>query len=406
MPYTALKKFTVLDLSNRLAGSFCAKTLGLYGCEVIKIEPPSGDLTRKWSDSPNSCEPGDSPLFHHLNAGKKSVTLNIDSPEGRDILGILIQKSGVLIETFQPGRMESLGFSYKSISDTNPGLIMTSVTPYGQTGPHSEFDYTELTVFAMSGAMHREGLPNRYPIRYGAEVAQYYSGNLAAAATVSALLKFLRKGKGDWLDISIQECMAGHPHQIGRRAPFIYSGELDPREQPRISASGTREPYAVGTFRCKDGFMSFLPLGARMWPNIARMIDREDLISNPLFENSDKRTANRIELESIFQGWLNERTRQEIFEAIQEAGIPGSPILRSDEVMENEQFLNREYFTLVDHPQQGQIKLTGDPFRLSAVDKMPLRPAPLLGEHTEQVLTETIGIDTNQVMSLRERGIV
>ena len=103
---------------------------------------------------------------------------------------------------------------------------------------------------------------------------------------------------------------------------------------------------------------------------------------------------------------MNERTRQEIFEAIQEAGIPGSPILRSDEVMENEQFLNREYFTLVDHPQQGQIKLTGDPFRLSAVDKMPLRPAPLLGEHTEQVLTETIGIDTNQVMSLRERGIV
>ena len=152
--------------------------------------------------------------------------------------------------------------------------------------------------------------------------------------------------------------------------------------------------------------MSFLPLGARMWPNIARMIDREDLISNPLFEDSNKRTVNRIELESIFQGWLNERTRQEIFEAIQEAGIPGSPILRSDEVMENEQFLNREYFTLVDHPQQGQLKLTGDPFRLSEVDKMPLRPAPLLGEHTEQVLTETIGIDTNQVMSLRERGIV
>ena len=152
--------------------------------------------------------------------------------------------------------------------------------------------------------------------------------------------------------------------------------------------------------------MSFLPLGARMWPNIARMIDREDLISNPLFHNSDKRASNRIELESIFQGWLNERTRQEIFEAIQEAGIPGSPILRSDEVMENEQFLDREYFTLVEHPQQGAIKLTGDPFRLSTVDKMPLRPAPLLGEHTEQILTEMIGIDTNQVMSLRERGIV
>lgn len=406
MPYKALDQFIVLDLSNRLSGSFCAKTLGLYGCEVIKVEPVTGDLTRKWSSDPNSSGSGDSPLFHHINAGKKSVTLDLNSPEGRDILDILIQKSNILIETFQPGEMESWGFPYKSISRTNPGLIMTSVTPYGQTGPHKEFDYTELTVFAMSGAMHREGLPDRYPIRYGAEVAQYYSGNLAAAATVSALLRLLRKGKGDWLDISIQECMAGHPHQIGRRAPFIYSGELDLREQPRLSSSGTREPYAVGTFQCKDGYMSFLPLGARMWPNIARMIGREDLLSNPLFDDADKRTSNRLELEAIFQSWLNDRTRQEIFEAVQEAGVPGSPILRSDEVMQNKQFLERNYFTLVDHPQQGPIKLTGDPFRLSAVDEKPLKPAPLLGEHTDQVLKKMVGLDDNQITSLREREIV
>ena len=200
--------------------------------------------------------------------------------------------------------------------------------------------------------------------------------------------------------------MAGHPHQIGRRAPFIYSGELDPRTQPRVSAAGAREPYAVGTFRCRDGHVSFLPLGPRMWPNIARMIGREDLMYDSRFNDPDKRSFNRKALEDIFQSWLDKRTREEIFIEVQKAGVPGSPILRSDEVMENEQFESRGFFTEVDHPTSGTLKYTGDPFRLTAVPYKKLMPAPTVGQQTNQVLKDHLQLSSEDIASLKEKGIV
>ena len=406
VPYEALAGYLVIDLSDRLAGSFCAKTLGLYGSEVIKIEPPEGDPLRKLDHTEDETDESDSPLFLHLNAGKKSLTLNLETREGKEILSNLLEKADILVETFIPGKLASMGFSYEDITKHNPGLIMTSITPFGQTGPYKNFKYTELTVFAMSGGMHREGLPERYPLRYGAEVAQYYAGNSAAAATTSAIFRRFKANVGDWIDISIQECMAGHPHQIGRRAPFIYSGEIDSRTQPRVSAAGAREPYAVGTFRCQDGHVSFLPLGPRMWPNIARMIGREDLMYDPRFNDPDKRSANREALEKIFQSWLDKRTREEIFIAVQKAGVPGSPILRSDEVMENEQFESRRFFTEVDHPTSGTLKYTGDPFRLTAVPYKKLEPAPTVGQQTNRILKNHLQLSSEDILSLKDKGIV
>lgn len=405
VPYAALDGYLVLDLSDRLAGSFCAKMLGLYGCQIIKIEPLKGDPIRQWDRLEDRDRTDDSPLFLHLNAGKKSITLNLEADGGQQILRTLAQKSDIIVETFTPRLMKSLGINYQSLSKDNPNLIMTSITPFGQSGRYRQHEYTELTIFAMSGAMHREGLPERYPLKYGAEVAQYYAGNIAAAAAVSSLYGVLQGNGGDWIDISIQECMAGHPHQIGRRAPYIYSGELDPRTQPRTSAAGAREPYAVGTFKCLDGHMSFLPLGPRMWPNIAKMIGREDLLDDIKFSTADNRTMNRAELEKIFQDWLNRRTRKEIFEAVQEAGIPGSPILSSDEVIENEQFKARGYFAEVDHPVSGRLKYTGDPFRLTGTPMKNLSPAPMLGQHTEEILRDHVGLNAKSIASLKAKGI-
>ena len=222
MPYTVLDNFLVLDLSNRLSGSFCAKTLGLYGCDVIKVEPIDGDPNREWKDYIDDDNNKINPLFLHLNVGKKSLSLDIETPEGSKILKQLIKKADIVVETFKPGYLDSIGLGYESSTKDNQRLIMTSVTPFGQTGPYRNYDYTELTIFAMSGAMHREGLPDRSPLRYGGEIAQYYSGNAAAAATSVAIFRRLQTNLGEWIDISIQECMAGHPHQIGRRAPFIY----------------------------------------------------------------------------------------------------------------------------------------------------------------------------------------
>ena len=281
MPLLALEGIRILEVTDGIAGPYCAKMLADLGAEVMKIERLDAvSMTqRQWAGErvETSLTVEDTALFLHLNTNKKSVAVDLESADGQSLFRKLATQSSIVVESLAPGRMESLGLSYNSLKDLNPSLVMTSVTPYGQTGPYKDYQYTELTVFATGGGMHREGIPERHPLKYGGEIAQYFAGTAAASATMGASVGALMTGQGDWLDVSIMECMAGHPHQIGRRAPFAYNGELDPRREPRTSAAGGREPYAVGTFRCKDGHVSFLPLGPRMWPNIARMIGKTEL---------------------------------------------------------------------------------------------------------------------------------
>jgi len=304
-----------------------------FGAEVIRVDPPA-PVAQPYPDI-NDAERKARQL--HLNTNRKSVTLDLELERGREVLHDLALHCDVIVESLRPGTVEGLGIGYQSLSEARPDIVMTSVTPFGQDGPYNQWNYTELTLFAMTGAMHREGLPNRYPLKYGGEIAQYFAGTTAAAVTMGALAGVALTGVGDWVDISILEAMAGHPHQIGRRAPFAYSGENDLRIEPRTSAAGGREPYAVGTFRCKDGYVSFLPLGPRMWPNIAQMIGQPELREDPRFITTQDRSDNRLELERIFQGWLEQHTRMEVFDAAQKAGIPGGPVLEALEAADNEQ---------------------------------------------------------------------
>tara|TARA_B100000676_G_scaffold45231_4_gene43566 strand:- start:165 stop:1355 length:1191 start_codon:yes stop_codon:yes gene_type:complete len=396
MPYDILNKYTVLDLSNRLSGSFCAKLLSQYGCRVIKVEPPEGDPERTHN----------TPMFLHLNTGKESLTLDLKKPNGKEILKKLVNSADILIETFKPDYMKSIGLSYDDLCEINPSLIMTSITPFGQSGPNKDFDYTELTIFSMSGGMHREGLPENHPIRYAAEASQHYAGNTAAAAITSALFKKITRNQGDWIDISIQECFAGHPHQIALRAPFIYSGMSDERMIPRFMLNNGSEPYAVGTFKCKNGFISFLPLGARMWPLVAKLMEREDLVNNTKFNTPEKRFENRHELESILQKWLNTKTKEEIFEITQHVGLPGAPALEIKEVFENEQFKHREFFTTLETDDYGKLKYAGDPFRFVGKEYQKLTNSPKLGEQTEEILSNELSISKSDIEKLKNSSTI
>ena len=285
MPYQTLTPIRVIDASTGIAGPYAGKMLADYGADVIKLELPTApDHSRDSGAFPGGIPHAEkSALYLHLNAGKKGITLDPSTGDGRRIFTNLAAQSDVILESFRPGRMAEWGVGYHDLREVRADIVMTSVTPYGQSGPHKDYEYTELTIFASGGAMHREGLPDREPLRYGAEIAQYFSGTIAAAATMIALFGVAIHGEGEWIDISMQECFAGHPHQVGRRTPWIYGNEPDPRKPPRRAAAGMREPYAVGSFRCKDGYVSFLPLGSRMWPQLARMIDRADLITDPRF---------------------------------------------------------------------------------------------------------------------------
>lgn len=408
MPYQTLTNIRVIDASTGIAGPYAGKMLADYGADVIKLELPAApDFSREVGAFPDGVPHSEkSALYLHLNAGKRGVTLDPSTPEGKRMFAELAAQCDVVLESFRPGQMGRWGIGYDTLRQGHDDLVMTSVTPYGQTGPHRDYEYTELTIFAAGGAMHREGLPDREPLRYGAEIAQYFSGTTAAAATMIALFGVAMHGEGEWIDISMQECMAGHPHQVGRRTPWIYGNEPDPRKPPRLAAAGMREPYAVGSFRCKDGYVSFLPLGSRMWPQLARMIDRADLINDPRFASADERTERREELEAIFQAWFNEHTRMEVFAAGQREMLPCAPIMESYEALENPHFRERSYFVDLMHPDAGSLTYTGLPFRLSETDATSNTPAPRLGEHNAEIYGELLNIAAPELAELRAKGVV
>ena len=373
-----------------------------YGADVVRIDTPDSPPTSAL-DANNAEQVA---LYLHLDANKRSVALDLESERGRGLLRDLALQCDAIVESMSPGVAEGLGIGYEALSSHRPDIVMTSVTPFGQTGPYNGWSYTELTVFAMTGAMNREGLPNRYPLKYGGEIAQYFAGTAAAAATMAALAGAAFSGVGDWIDISIMEVMAGHPHQIGRRAPFAYSGEVDRRTEPRTSSAGGREPYAVGTFRCKDGYVSFLPLGPRMWPNISQMIGQPELQQDPRFLTSEDRSENRHELEEIFQSWLDAHTRMEVFDAAQNAGLPGGPVLHSHETVENEHFRSRGYFQDIVHPVHGHLWHTGLPLILRGMPRKAPAPAPERGANSGEALMEYLGLSETDIRELEDSGVV
>ena len=408
MPYHTLTNIRVIDASTGIAGPYAGKMLADYGADVIKLELPSApDYSRDVGAFPNGVPHSEkSALYLHLNAGKRGITLDISNAEGRRMFTEIAAQCDAVLESFRPGQMAEWSVGYHDLRDARSDIVMTSVTPYGQSGTRKDYEFTELTIFASGGAMHREGLPDREPLRYGAEIAQYFSGTTAAAATMIALFGVVMHGEGEWIDISMQECMAGHPHQVGRRTPWIYGNEPDPRKPPRLAAAGMREPYAVGSFRCKDGYVSFLPLGSRMWPQLARMIDRPELITDPRFASADDRTERREDLETIFQAWFNEHTRMEVFAAGQREMLPCAPIMESYEALENPHFRERSYFVDMMHPNAGSLTYTGLPFRFSDANATPNTPAPRLGEHNTEIYGNFLNIAPSELAELRAKGVV
>ena len=408
MPILALDGLRVLDASQGVAGPYCAKLLAEYGAEVIKVEPPrTGDESRSRGPfAPDVPRAEGSALFLHLNTNKKGVTLDLDGDEGRDLFLRLAAKCEVLVESGRPGSMESLDLGYDTLRRSRPDLVMTSITPFGQTGPYSQHEFTELTVFASGGGMFREGLPDREPLMYGGEIAQYFAGTSAATATMAACVGAGLTGKGRWIDVSIQECFAGHPHQIGRRAPFAYSGETDGRTTPHEPVPGARETFAVGTFRCKDGYFSFLPLGPRMWPYFANMIESPELLDDPRMATPRDREEYHYELLDRFQAWLDAHTREEVFAATQRVGIPGGPVLTTGEVISNEHLASRDYFQRIAHPQAGGLTYSGSPFKLDGLPANDPHAAPTLGQHNDEILGGLLGLDASEIAGLRSREVI
>ncbi len=397
----AFENLKVLDLTEGIAGPYCTKLLADFGAKVIKIEKPStGDWTRSSGKSTdNTQELESSGTFFYLNTNKKSVTLDVRSAEGLELLKELIKDASIMVESFEPGQMAELGLTPDILEELNPKLILTSISAYGQTGPYRDYKANNFTVYATGGAMYtqRPGTkPMDRPVVEGGYQAEYSTGLLSYIATVSALINRNRTDKGMSIDISAMESVAST--LMGHVAEYAYLG-LSRRTSP-FAIHGYPIGYSVP---CKDGWISLTP-GVGGAPNIAFLIEQPELQDNPLLADTRTRMANPEKLDELMTPWLKDRGKWEVTRAAQELRLAFTPVLNPEEVINDEQIQAREFFAEAEHPVMGKVKYPGAPAKLNGSPWKAGR-APLIGEHTGEILGN-IGYDKEQLSVLKKKGII
>ena len=376
----------VIDLTHTSAGPFCTRILADYGADVIKIERPGGDPARQLPPFPDDePHPERSGTFLFLNTNKRSVVLDLKSDEGRETLLRLAAGADVVVENFKPGTMDRLGIGYDVLRGVNPRIVLTSISNFGQDGPYRDYEAIDLTLFGMGGAMYAQGDVDHEPLKTAGRITSYHGGYVGALATAVALRAVADRGEGEHLDISIFET-ANHSIdlRLGRLLGFQYSGRVAPRAG-RVSQVGT------GVFPCSDGF--FLMTGGPAYmPRILPMVGRADLLDHPDWSTPAALSApERIEeFIPILLPWMIERTRAEVRDACQEFGVLGGPLNTIADTFEDPNFTHRNFYQTIDHPETGPLTYPGFHAHLRREEgPMPeRRRAPLLGEHTEEVLAE------------------
>ena len=399
----ALSDLKVLDITHYVAGPYCTKLLADYGAEVIKIEKPDkGDGARRvgpfYNDEPNIEKSG---LFLHLNTNKKGITLNLKTATGVKLFKELVKDADILVENFTPRVMPSLGLEYEVLEAINPGLVMTSISNFGQSGPYRDYTATELVSFGMGLHMIHEGEPDREPIRFPGYKAQYLAGTYAVAATMGAYFGSNSTGTGQQVDISIMECQLCPPEGAAFLMAYTFSGIESVRVGHRREGL-----YPHGVYPCKDGDIFIYGTILNFWPRIAAWMGMPELVEDPRFTTPQTRREYHGDFDAIFMPWLLGQTQQEVFHSAQSHRIPVVPVNTMDEVLRDAQFNTRGFFVDIEHPVVGKVTYPGLPFKLLETPSEPQKPAPLLGQHNHEVYCERLGYTREDLVRLRESGII
>ena len=384
-----LSGLRVLDLSQYVSGPYCAKLLADFGAEVIKIEPPAtGDISRQYGpfpgDIPNIESSG---LFLYLNTNKKSITLNLQSESGIEILKQLSAQADVLVGNSGPG-----GLDCESLLELNPSLILTSISYFGQNGPYRDYKGSDIVAQALGGVMKLTGLPDREPLKIAGPQAEYQAGLNAAVATMAAIYFRDETGMGQHIDVSVMEVLASILE--GALLSYAYDGTSRQR-------AGARHPtvYPSTILPCKDGYMH-VDAGTD-WGTFARFVGIPELLD---YEPAELRRKAE-EIDALLIPWLAERTMEEIFQGSQEWRLPFAMVLRASDLPGDPQFQARGFFLNIDHPVAGTLTYSGAPFKMDGSPPKTGR-APLLGEHNEQVYGDILGYSLRQIESLKANGII
>jgi crotonobetainyl-CoA:carnitine CoA-transferase CaiB-like acyl-CoA transferase len=393
----ALEDVTVIDLSHALAGPLASTYLADFGATVLKVEPPGqGDIARGWGPPFHGA---DSAYFVSLNRNKKSLEIDLKRPEGLELLLRLAEKADVLLENFRVGTVDRLGIGYEAVRARNPGIVYCSVSGFGQTGPYRDRAAMDLIVQAESGMISLTGEPGGGRIRAGVSIADMQAGVNAAIAILMALHARQRTGAGQYLDISMLEGQLGLlDHSIGiYLADRVLLG-------PMGTAYRTIVPYQ--TFRTRTEDLALAVGSDALWRAFCPLIGAPELTDDPRFVTNAARVANRATLVPRLQEIFLTRGYAEWEAILEPAGIPVGAIHTLDRVVEHAQVKARGVLQESGHPAARSAPVISPYFRMSATPGGVRSPAPLLGQHTDAVLGERLGLGVDELARLRERGVL
>ncbi len=392
-PSTALEHLKVLDLTRVRAGPTCCRVLADFGADVIKIEAPEGF-------DPNAGMSGARHGYDMLNLhrNKRGLTLNLKTPEGLSLFMRLVETADIVVENFRPDVKDRLGIDYHALAAVNPGIILASISGFGQEGPYAKRAGFDQIAQGMGGLMMVTGEPGKGPMRAGTAVADTSSGLNAALGILVALAERERSGKGQWVHTSLLESqIALMDFQAAR---YLVEGEVPPQ-------AGNDHPYVtpMGVIATQDGYLN-LGVGAEsQWISFCDAVGRNDLAKNPDFATLEDRYENRAACWAVLTPIFAEKSTADWLDVLEAHGVPAGPIYEVDEMFDDPQVRHTGIVQSVDHHARGETQLIGQPINLSRTPAALDASAPDLGQHSEEVLIE-LGLTPDEIAALREAGAI
>lgn len=400
---SSLEGLRVLDVSRALAGPYCAMILGDLGADVIKVElPERGDESRSWGPpfvgEASQAYPGESTYFMAINRNKRSITVNIKTPAGQEIIKRLAAESDVFVENYRTGTLDKIGLGYEDLHHLNPRLIYCSISGYGRNGPYADRPGYDFTLQAEGGIMGMTGPEDGSPYRVGISVIDITTGMYSTLAVLAALYARESSGEGQLIDISLIDTSVALLANVA--CNYLVGGVVPARMG---NAHFNIAPYEV--FHARDRWFTLGAASPKQWEMVCEVIGKPELKSDPRFVTNKERVANRAALAKILNDAFEQREAQEWLAKLQEADIPSGPINTIPDVFDHPQAAVRGFKVGIEHPTAGWVNLPGFPYKLSDSPPKLHRHPPLLGEHTEEILTE-LGYSAEKTAELKEQKVI
>jgi len=391
-----------LDLADN-KGAYCTKLLADLGADVIKIERPEGDPTRRIPPFVDDIPHIEKSLyFLYRNANKRGITLNLETSDGKAIFNKLVETADALVETYPPGYMASLGLDYPALKEINPGLILASITEFGQTGPYKDRKGSDIVDFALSGCMIVSGFPEKAPCNAPGPHAYDAASSIAAIAILAALYSRAVTGQGQYIDTSVQEgAIVGlYPWTVPYHSYTITD------EGPAVPATRTGGViYPV--LPCKDGYVRVLGLIApRQWKALIEMLGNPEVLLLPEWQDFMHRAGNADALRAILLEFTMKYTMAELVEAGARGGVPICPVATVADFINSPHTQARRFFVEVDHPETGKALYPGSPYKFTETPCSIRRPAPYLGQHNDEIYCQELGFSKQGLSALRRAGVL